>query len=198
MKQKKFMLLLFLLCAFGAPRADAGNADFVTVLTADKIQAFLEESRNLAVGRDIATAQEDITRYFQNHLAEKGVFKSKTRYELPGFPAQEGEMKLNKEEYIAYVIEGRDLLEDYRTTIEVRAIEISGSGRSATIQTTSTERGKMPWVDEQGNPALIPIDGVSDCEQRLVVSPANYIQLAQADCNTLISFSPFGDTPLGE
>ena len=176
----------------------AQTGDFVTHLTEDNIALFLEETKAVSLGKRDDMLPEDIGTYLDRHLAPKGSFHSKTKFEIPGYPEQETEMKLDRDEYISQVLEGQNLIADYETTIEIKKIKIENGGRSATVTTVSTDHGKMPWPDGQGEEKMVPIKGSSECEQRLIVSLKNYIQMADASCKTVISFLPFGDKPLGE
>jgi hypothetical protein len=198
MKYLALTLIFFAMIAGSIQARAEDNEDFVTVLTEKNIQAFLEESRSLMGDMNFGADPEDITKFFQNHLAEKGTFRSKTRYELPGYPVQEGEMNLNKQEYLDFIAQGQGMLQDYSSSIEIKSLKIAKSGRSATLQTTTTEKGKLLWPDEDGSRKPLPIEGISECEQKLVVSLNNYIQIAQDDCATKISFAPFEGKPLGE
>ena len=182
----------------GARTAAAQSSDFVTQLTEDNIALFLEETKTVSLGKRDDMLPEDIESYLNHHLAPKGSFRSKTKFEIPGYPIQEAEMKLNRDEYIAKVLEGQDLIADYETAIEIKKIKIENGGRAAMVTTVSTEHGKLPWPDGQGNEKTVPVKGHSECEQKLIVSLSNYIQMADADCATVISFLPFGDKPLGE
>lgn len=197
--QTVLCMALAVMAACGGTRAAmAQGGDFVTQLTEDNIALFLDETKTVSLGKREDMMPEDIESYLNRHLAPKGNFRSKTKFEIPGYPVQETEMKLNRDEYIAKVLEGQGLIAEYETTIEIKKVKIENGGRSATVTTASTEHGKMPWPDGQGEEKIVPIKGHSECEQRLIVSLSNYIQMADANCATVISFLPFGDKPLGE
>jgi hypothetical protein len=172
--------------------------DFVLSLDRQRIQAFLEETNKVSLGQRDDMAPEDIAAYLNRHLAEKGKFTSQTTFEIPGYPPQRANMKLDKQGYIDNVMQGQGLISNYTTAIEIKDIKITGLGKAATIKTVSTDSGEMPWPSEQGERKLVPISGVSECEQKLIVSVNNYIQMAGAECTTKITFKPFGDRKLGE
>lgn len=182
---------------FHDARAEEKN-DFVMSLTEENIVTFLEEVRTMAIGKNDYFSDGEITAYFKKHLAHKGQFRSKTLYEIPGYPPSETELKVGKKEYIEQVLQGQGTIHDFETSIEIKEIKIAGTGKSATLTTTSIEKGKMPWPDGQGSDGLVSIEGRSDCKQKIIISLSHYIQMASAECDTTISFMPFGDTPLGE
>lgn len=183
--------------ASGARGALAADEDFITRMTDDNVALFLEEVREVSLGKRDDMMLEDIEAYLGRHLAPKGSFRSKTRFEIPGYPVQETEMKLGRDEYIENVLQGQNLIRDYETAVEIKSIKIGNGGKSAEVETVSTDRGKMPWPDSQGEEKLVSIEGKSTCAQRLIVSFNNYIQMADAACETVIKFLPFGDKPLG-
>ncbi len=160
--------------------------------------AFLEDVKDVSIGKRPEMTHDELMDYFNSHLANKSLYKSMTRFEIPGFPAKDIEMKLGKEEYIDKIINGRETLEEFNASLEVKALEITHGGKLATIKTISTETGRMPWADQSGQTKYIPVEGHSECDQKLIVSLTGTIQMAGADCLTTISFAPFGDKPLGE
>lgn len=173
--------------------------DFITSLDENNIRAFLRDVGEVSTGQRPEMMDDDVANYFDNHMANNGKFESKMRYEIPNFPTQETEMKLNKEQYINAVLKGRYMMENYRSTIDLQDLKINGNGQSATFTSVITEKGKMPFPTDPKKPnevEIIPIEGKSTCDQRLIVSYNNFIQMARADCSTVISFDPFGDKPL--
>lgn len=175
------------------------SQDYVTVLSEANINDFLQKVSAISTGQRPDMMDEDVIDYFANHVAERATFKSQMRFEIPNYPAHDTEMELDKEEYIASVVKSRYMIEDYRADIEIRNLTINGSGKQASFVSIITEKGKMPFPKDKDNPddvELVPINGRSECAQKLIVSFNNFIQLAQADCKTLISFDPFGDKPL--
>lgn len=202
MLTRSFFIFVFtLLCLNSAlPRMAYANdqSDFVMSLTEDNIVAFLEDVRTMAIGKNDYFSDREIATYFKKHLANKGQFRSKTLYEIPGYPPSETDLKVGKKEYIEQILQGQGTIHDFETSIEIQEINIAGTGKSATLTTTSIEKGKMPWPNSQGTNELVSIEGRSECEQRIILSLSHYIQMASADCDTTISFMPFGDTPLGE
>jgi len=192
-------LILLLGLSSPAPAQNDPRKDFVITLNEMNIKEFLQEVSAISTGQRPDMMDEDVADYFTNHIAEKGTFKSIIRFQIPGFPTQDGEMKLNREEYAASVIKGRYMLEDYVTEVNIQDLKISSNGKSATFKSVTKERGKMPMIKDEKKKdqiEMVPIQGESTCEQRLVVSLNNFIQMANADCTTLISFDAFGGKPL--
>ncbi len=173
--------------------------DFVTALNERNIRAFLEEVSAISTGQRPDLLDDDVANYFNNHVSDKAVFKSKMHYDIPNFPSQATEMKLNKEEYIGTILQGRFMMEDYQSNIEIRDLKIGGGGKNATFTSVITEKGRMPFPKDPKKPndvEMIPIEGQSTCRQRLIVSFNNFIQMARAECETDISFDPFAGKPL--
>lgn len=173
--------------------------DFITTLNEQNIRAFLNEVDEISTGQRMDMLDEDLADYFNNHIADKGLFKSKMRYEIPGYPTQETEMELDKVQYINSVIRSRAMMEDYHADIDIQDLKIHNSGRSATFTSVVTEKGQMPFPKDPKKPnevQMIPITGKSTCDQKLIVSFNHFIQMAEAECETFISFDPFGGKPL--
>lgn len=189
------------LTALLATPVAAQDGDFVQTLTDQNIRAFLERTQTLSTSGDHGASDEDLRIYFTRHIADKGEFRSRLHFEMPGFPTQDAETAYKKDDFIGNVIEGRDLMADYSATFEIKKMKIAGNGRSAKIESIITEKGKLPWppssTGQQGSQQILPVEGRSECEQTLIVSLTNYIQMASAACRTAISFAPF-DKPLGE
>ncbi|MBI4030903.1 MAG: hypothetical protein HY370_04450 [Proteobacteria bacterium] len=196
--KKIFFIAVFMLTFSNLSYADANAEDFVTRLTQDNVRSFLEEAKAISTARSPERTPEDISAWLNRHLAPKGNFRSMTKFALPGLPVKEVEMKLDKQSFIESVLGGQNLFENYQTSVEIKEMKIASSGRAVTLKTRSTEKGDLPWTDGEGKSELIPVEGFSDCAQKIVISPANYIQMADADCRTEISFAPFAGKPLGE
>ncbi|MCB9991931.1 MAG: hypothetical protein H6867_11295 [Rhodospirillales bacterium] len=175
------------------------RSDFVTQLNESNISDFLAEVSAISTGQRPDMLDDDVVNYFTNHMAPKSKLKSQMRYEIPNFPTQENKMELDREQYISTIVKGRHMMEDYTSTVEIRDLKISGGGKQATFTSIITERGKMPFPKDPKKPDvvdIIPIEGESICEQKLAVSFNNFIQMAGADCQTVIRFDPFGGKPL--
>jgi len=207
MRVRKIGLLGLALLVFAMPaHAQNNNAqnnarpdDYVTSLNEDNIRGFLKEVGDISTGQRADMLNDDVIDYFNNHMADRGKFKSTMRYEIPGFPTHDTEMKLDKEQYINTIVNGRHMMEDYQSTIDIQDLKISGNGKSATFTSVITEKGKMPFPKDPKKPNdvdIVPIEGKSKCDQRVIISYNNFIQMAGAACQTIISFDPFGGKPL--
>lgn len=173
------------------------NKDFINTLDQRNIKTFLEEVREISTGQRPDMLDDDVANYFDNHLADNGHFKSKMKYDIPGYPAQEVAMELDKQKYINSVVNGRHMMQDYQTSVEVRSLDINAGGKRAELVTVTKETGRMPVPQENGPEEIVPIEGESKCNQVLTVSTNNFIQMKQAECSTVIRFDPFGGKPLG-
>ncbi len=194
------LLCLPLLCpsAHAQFKKDSRD-DFIQALNEDNIRKFLSEVSAITTGQRPDMLDDDVIDYFNNHMADNGSFKTVMRYQVPGFPNKDIDMKFKKEDYIDTVVNGRYMLEDYQTQVDIQDLKISAGGKAATFKSITKERGRMPFVkDEKSKEVteLIPIEGESICEQKLIVSFNNFIQMASADCKTVISFDPFEGKPL--
>lgn len=99
-------------------------------------------------------------------------------------------MTLDRDEFIAHVIKGRSLMENYQAKLSVENIDIARGGKKATVLTRTKENGTMHFP-HQGTQEAMPVTGESRCTQHLVLSKEKYIQVFRADCRTDIRFSPF-------
>jgi len=204
MAEKNTMKHIFCMVVFvsllGVRAADslAQSDDFITKLTEKNVADFLKETNSVSLGYRDDMAMDDVQKYLNRHLAPKSNFHSKTTFEIPGYPAQETEIEVKKKDYITNILDGKGLISNYQADLEIKKIKIAGTGRSATVTTTSHDSGELPWPDAQGNERMVPIRGVSECEQKLTLSLSNYVQILNASCSTTIKFLPFGNTPLGE
>ena len=178
-----------LLCAvtFFLAAAPAFAQDKVDSLTEDNVRSFIETTTAVMSGGQ-QMAEDELLAYLQNHLDERGIFKSLIRYNVPGFPSQETTMSLDRQQYIDNVTAGQKSLENYTTQVTVGAIRISRDGRKAVVETSSREQGTMPVEQEKGKQELVPVEGSSTCTQTLVLGSENYIRMYSADCKTDITF----------
>lgn len=174
------------------------SKDFINTLNENNIRDFLEEVREISTGQRPDMLDDDVANYFDNHMADSGKFESTMRYDIPGYPTQEITMKLDKKKYINSVVNGRHMMEDYNTSVEIRTLDITRGGKQAKLVTVTKEKGRMPVPQKDGQEEIVPVTGESKCEQILIVSTNNFIQMKSADCATVIKFDPFGGKPLGE
>ncbi|MBU0800518.1 MAG: hypothetical protein KKA05_05880 [Alphaproteobacteria bacterium] len=186
-------------------REDAPKSDNVMVTKLDKnnITAFIQEVQHIVMNGSATMTQPEIADYFKKHIAEKAMFDSTMKYEMPGYPAQENAMQIGKTEYIDGILNGASMMKSYEHSVEIKKIEIGKGGRSAHVTTVTREKGEMPWPKqgegEDGPPELVPmpVSGTSTCEQTIIISLTNYIQMQRAECYTALSFDPFENEELG-
>lgn len=181
----------------------AAKEDFITRLDKGNVTAFIENVQRVVDGESGAMGAQDIADYFNNHIADDAQFESTMKYEMPGYPAQENAMNIGKTEYINGVLGGTGLMKRYEHNVQIKDIEINNGGRSAKVKMLILEKGEMPWPGEgssDGKPAPMepmPVAGKSECEQTIVISLNNFIQMKSAACYTALSFDPFQKSELG-
>ncbi len=190
-----FITAVFLLSS--PARADLiVHNDFAASLNQNNIRAFLEQAEQMANGQGDMTL-EDMTAWFDNHLAEDGRFATTLHYEMPGRPAKDTSISLNKPQYIEGIVGGRDTMQNYSSTLDIQAVDISANGKRATLKTVTHERGKLSIPNEQaGGADLVPVQGQSACDQVLIISESNYIQMQKAECKTSMKIDPWDGQPL--
>jgi hypothetical protein len=183
-----------------------GRSDFISRLDENNIAAFINDVERVVKTGAATMSAQDMADYFNNHIAEKAVFASTMKYEMPGYPAQESVMQIGKVEYINGIIGGAGLMKSYEHSVEIKDVEIGNGGRSAKVTTVISEKGEMPWPRD-GKPAAdsaapdlvpMPVSGTSTCEQTIVISLNNFVQMQRADCYTVLSFDPFEKQELGD
>lgn len=175
------------------------GSDFVSQLTEQNILAFMREVSDIATGNKPEMLDDEVGDYLNNHVANAAAFESTMNYHIPGFPAKDINLKIGKQEYINSIIKGRYTLQDYSTRIVVEDLAITNGGKRATFTSITDEQGLMPFPKNENNPEdleLLPIKGQSKCQQTMIVSFNNFIQMADAKCHTEISFDPFAGKPL--
>jgi hypothetical protein len=177
----------------------SNSQNFETNLNKRNIEVFLATINDIATGKNAQMSDQDVVNFFQNHVAEDGVFESTMRYEIPGFPTQDILMILDKESYISSVVKGRYTMRDYNTEITISDLKVKRGKKWAEFTSKSEEKGKIPFPKDPKRPddvELIHVTGTSECSQSMRISDNNFIQMVKADCNTVVSFDPFGGKPL--
>lgn len=149
-------------------------------LTEASIKAFLDQTTRLT-HQNNGMSKEQIITFLETHIGKKGRFQSQIMYDIPGHPPQTRAVSLSKQEFIQNVVQGRDTMQNYTSSVELRNADIKG--KKATIETTTRESGVAP-VEGQG---VAPFEGVSSCRQTLEQDGSNIV-LTSAACETIISF----------
>lgn len=187
-RSKTLFLLSFVFVLFCASAKGFASEKHST-LTEDNVTAFIEETTKLTSGHNLNKSSEEIIAYLDRHLDKNARFKSTMTYNVPGFPPQQNAISLDKDEFIDYVQEGANSLEDYDNEINVDKVRISKDGTRATVQTSSFETGSMSVNGRDGGQE-VPVEGVSNCLQILKLH-RGVIQMYSANCSTEIQFQQF-------
>lgn len=167
----------------------SGGADAVRALTQDNVAAFINEAANISAGKNEDMKKLDIIDYLMAHVSDDGVFKSTIDFTLPDAESDSRTLEMSKQEFISHVIEGLHAMDKHETAVTIEYVRISADGRNADVRTTNYERGMMPVDDGMGGAEMMPVTGTSYCEQKLLLSEKNIIQMAGADCSTSINFA---------
>jgi hypothetical protein len=155
-------------------------------LTETGITDFINEATNMSTGAAKDADQFGVTKYLMSHIQDGSIFNTSIQYDIPGVDGQQRSMAFNKNDYISHVIEGLKAMHDREATTHIESIEIKNGATEARVVTTSTEHGKLPVASADGDqPTLVPVRGVSYCEQTLVLKDQT-IQMAGATCSTNI------------
>lgn len=179
-------LLSFLFLTFCAFSQNAHAQRKIDSLNNGNITFFVQDMTEITSGNDASMPQGHAIKFLERHLHPNARFKSAISYNMPGFPAQENSISLNKEQFIENIQAGSQTLEDYETSVEVRDIKISRDGRKATLNTIGYERGTMSASDQQ-----FPVEGNSFCTQIVKLSDKGVIQIYHANCKTTIQFQEY-------
>ena len=193
MKRYCFTAYFLSLAIFIGTVMSAHNAHASTnirALNKNNVTKFIEKATDITSGEargDMSSSE--IKRYLNKHIEKKARFKSLLKYHIPGMPAQETSLSLNKVNFIKSVSEGADKIDDYQTLIEIKDIKIASGGKKAIVKTESTEYANMPVPTSTGVED-IPIEGLSTCTQILSLNKGT-IQMYSANCVTNIHFTEY-------
>lgn len=161
----------------------------IDTLTEDNVESFITEVAEVSGGQRENMDSYSVTHYFMNHIAENGQFTSKIEYAMPDMPASTRTLQMDKMNFISHILEGRKAMTRHETAVEIEYIQIADNGKRAKVMTTNYERGIMPIDDGMGEARMVPVTGTSYCEQEVILSGKNIIQMATANCSTNINFS---------
>ncbi len=161
----------------------------VSALTKDNVQQFITETVAVSGGQREDMDDYGITTYFMSHIADHGQFISTIEYDMPDMPSSARTLEMDKMNFISHVLQGKEAMNRHETAVQIEYIEIAANGKSAMVTSTNYERGVMPVQDAMGEARMIPVTGTSYCEQEIVLSQKNIIQMAKADCSTNIDFA---------
>lgn len=150
-------------------------------MTEKAIQAFLDESTALT-HQDTGLSDSDVTAYLQNHLSASGHYVSDVTFSIPGYPPQTKKMTLDKKGFIDNVIQGRQAMQNYTSSVDLTSADIDKD--SAEIKTVTTESGHAPMPDG----TYVPFDGRSECAQTLELGENDTVILTAAACQTTVTY----------
>lgn len=182
-----FVTAIFIALTLGP--ASSRAEEKLTKLTDQNITDFILKTTEITTGRNAELSTEQITDYLDQHVEKGARFKSTMKYNIPGYPAQETSMSLDKTDFIESVKKGAENVADYANEIKIESIKISTKGDKATVGTTSTESGMMPMSVDGVTSQMVPVDGSSSCTQILTLEKG-VIQMYGAQCVTIINFTP--------
>ena len=159
------------------------------VLTEPSVTDFINEMSEISSGKRKDMDQFSVTSYFMDHIAQNGSFKTTLRYSIPEMPDDERQMEMDKMNFISHTLQGLQTMADRETLVKVEFVQIESGGKSAAVTTTNYERGMMPIDDGSGTVNMMPVQGTSYCEQKVIMNEKRIIQIASASCTTDITFS---------
>lgn len=158
-------------------------ATSATALTEDAVKDFIKQSSEITNRKAQDLGGNEAKNFFEAHLHPNARFKSKITYVIPGYPDKEAELALDKQEFIDSLASGSENVDKYSNNIKIKNVKIAASGKSANVETESTEEGQMEVDGEK-----VPMIGVSKCDQILMLSDQGVIQMFNANCKTEIRF----------
>lgn len=196
--------MLFIACFLCASsycttaRASDNDEPRIRALTTENIKAFLNILQEIGQGQDNLPYDMSAETYLQRHLADNAYYESAMVFNIPGMPPEKTTMKMDKLQYIHSLQKGLSIMHAHETTMKIDKIDIARNKRQATLETTITEKGEIPWGEKNGAPRMVNVIGISECEQNIVIPPINRIQLAKAVCSTKIKLDPFAGKKLDD
>ena len=158
-------------------------------LTEANVTSFVQEMSDISGGKRPEMDPYSVTSYFMDHIAPEGKFKTTLRYSIPEMEDSEREMEMDKMNFISHTLQGLQTMADRETLVKVEYVHIDDSGKSAAVTTTNYERGLMPVDDGSGEVNMMPVQGTSYCEQKIILSDKRQIQVKNATCTTELTFS---------
>lgn len=158
-------------------------------LTEGAVKDFIVEVSDISAGKREDLDSYKITSYFMEHIAPDSRFKTTMRYSIPDMPADERDMELDRASFISQTLQGLKAMDGRETAVRVEFVQIGEGGKSAVATTTNMERGMMPVDDGSGTVNMMPVQGTSYCEQKIILSEKHVVQMAGATCTTDLSFT---------
>lgn len=175
--------------AFAPHFALAGNYASVNTLNEDIVKDFVNETTQMSSGAVDGMGLDEIRTYLDDHIYQNARFKSSMKFVIPGYPPQENTLSLDKDDYIKSIEQGADKISSYQADVEITSVKLSRDKRTATVVTVAKESGMMDIPADDGNES-VPVAGTSRCNQIIILSKNNVIQMHSAQCTTTVTFSP--------
>jgi hypothetical protein len=186
LRHNLFYVILSVMLIFSIPAFAQHSAK---KLNNQNIENFIAALTEMASGNNLEGGTQNATSFFEKHLHPGARFKSSVEYVIPGSRSQSKNMALDKAQFIENVAAGPQAVENYENRVNVKSVKVSSDGRRATIETRGIESGMMTMPDEAGNMITIPMEGHSDCQQIIMLSDNDIMQVYNANCKTVINFS---------
>ena len=187
------MVALVLSSTFFNKVEDNEPSATITALDESYVTDFIHRMSSLTSGKDETADAYDLAMFLKSHIAETGTFNSTITYNT-GQDSHRDEdnqeiMEMDKNDFIQHVMENRKTMQDHESRVSVDYVEISDDQQTASAIITTYERGMMPTVSEFGEDTLVPVSGMSFCEQKFEISQKQMIQIASASCSTDLDFT---------
>lgn len=187
------MMALVLSSTFFNKVEDNVPSASVDSLNESYVTDFIIRMSAMVSGENEETDAYDLAMFLKKHIAENGTFNSTITYNTgQNFGNNEDNeeiMEMDKNNFIQHVMENRKAMQDHESRVSVDYVEISDDQQTASAIITTYERGMMPTVSEFGEDTLVPVSGMSFCEQKFEISQAQMIQIASAACSTDLDFT---------
>jgi hypothetical protein len=167
----------------------SGSGNKISELNHTNVALFIEEVAAITGGKRDDMDDFTVTEFFLDHVHDSGHFISTIDYSTAAdMMNQTKTLEMGKMDFISHILQGLKAMKKHETAVRIEHIKILNAGTEATVTTTNFERGLMPVDDGFGGMQMMPVTGTSYCEQDLVLSQAQTIQMRGASCDTSISF----------
>lgn len=153
-------------------------------LNAENIEKFVMDMSEKAKK---AKGGEDHSGFFNTHLHPAAFFLSEVKYNIPGFPSQQNELSMSKQQYIESASNKQSIVSDFEADVSVSNIKISRNKRNATLVVTTNENAYITVPNGRGS-ETVPVSGSSSCKQIIRINDDDILQVYSAKCTTDMSF----------
>ncbi|MCB9988555.1 MAG: hypothetical protein H6868_04370 [Rhodospirillales bacterium] len=163
--------------------------DAVQTLTEANVDYFIREVSAISSGEKEDMDSYKITSYFLKHINDDSQFVTVLKYAMDGGDPEEQSMEMGKMDFISHILQGQKAMDRHETAVTVEYIKISDDKKSAKVITQIRERGLMPTLDDFGEQTLVPVTGVSYCDQVVSLNDDHDIQMDGAECTTYMDIN---------